>query len=272
MAHAVWKGAISFGLVNIQVNLHTAVRDSRVHFRLLHAKDKSPVRFERVCQTEDKPVSWDELVKGYEYEKGKFVVLEKEDFETAALEKSQRLDILTFVDEEEIDGRYFETPYYVTPSKGGERAYALLREAVRESGKIGIAKIILREVQHLAALTVVGEALVLTMMRFSEELADSGEFHFPGTADVRPEELKMAKMLIDNLTGKWAPDQYRDEYRANLMRIIDAKLKGRKPKLEPGREPERQAEVVDLMSRLRASLEAPKQTGRKKHKAHRRVA
>lgn len=272
MAHAVWRGAISFGLVNIPVNLHTAVRDSRVHFRMLHAKDKSPVRFDRVCQAEDRTVAWDEIVKGFEYEKGKFVILSKEDFETAALEKSQSLDILNFVDEEEIDDRYFETPYYLTPAKGGERAYALLREAIRVSGKIGIAKIILREIQHLAALTVVGDALVLTMMRFSDELADLGEFRFPKAEDVRPEELKMAKLLIDNLSGTWSPDQYTDEYRANLMRVIEAKLKGRKPKLEAGREPARQAEVVDLMSRLRASLEDSKQTSRKKQKASRRVA
>ena len=156
MARALWKGAISFGLVNIPIELHTAVRDNRPRFRMLHAADKSPIKFQRVCAREGKPVAWEDLVKGYEYEKGRFVVLTKEDFQTAALEKSRTVDILDFVNADEIDDRFFETPYYVLPAKGGERAYALLREAIRESGRIGIAKIILRETQHLAALEVIG--------------------------------------------------------------------------------------------------------------------
>lgn len=272
MAHAVWKGAISFGLVNIPVSMHTAVRDSRVHFRMLHAKDKSPIRFDRVCQEEDKTVPWDELVKGYEYEKGKFVVVTKEDLEAAALEKSDSLDILTFVEKDQIDDRFFETPYFLTPGKGGERAYAVLREAIRASGKVGIAKVILRDIQHLAALTVVGEGLVLMMMRFSDELADVSEFRFPTSEAVRPEEIKMAKMLVDSLTGKWNPDEYRDEYRENIMRVIQAKLKGRKIKLEPERAVAPQAEVVDLMTRLKQSLEDTKRAPRRKHKLPRRVA
>jgi DNA end-binding protein Ku len=266
MAHAVWKGAISFGLVNIPVSMHTAVRDSRVHFRMLHAKDRSPIRFERVCQEEDKTVPWDELVKGYEYEKGKFVVVTKEDLEAAALEKSDSLDILTFVEKDKIDDRYFETPYFLTPGKGGERAYAVLREAIRESGKVGIAKIILRDIQHLAALTVVGEGLVLMMMRFSDELADVSDFQFPRSEAVRPEEVKMAKMLVDSLSGQWDPEAYRDEYRENVMRVIQAKLKGKKIKLEPERAAAPQADVVDLMSRLKQSLEDTKRVPRKKHK------
>ena len=141
MARALWKGAISFGLVNIPIELHTAVRDNRPRFRMLHAADKSPIKFERVCAREGKPVAWEDLVKGYEYEKGRFVVLSKEDFRTAALEKSRTVDILDFVNADEIDDRFFETPYYVLPTKGGERAYALLREAIRESGRIGIANV-----------------------------------------------------------------------------------------------------------------------------------
>ncbi|MCA1561275.1 MAG: hypothetical protein LC804_13785 [Acidobacteria bacterium] len=150
MPRAMWKGSLAFGLVNIPVELHTAVRDTRPRFRLLHARDVSPVRYERVCQTEGKPVAWDDLVKGYEYEKGEFVVLTKDDFRTAALEKSKTIDILDFVDPDEIDERYFETPYYLTPGKAADRAYALLREAIRASGKVGVAKIILREAQHPA--------------------------------------------------------------------------------------------------------------------------
>jgi len=175
----MWKGSITFGLVNIPVELYSAVRDHRPRFRLLHAKDEAPVRYERICQTEGKAVAWEDLVKGYEYAKGQFVVLTKDDFKTAAVEKTKTIDILDFVDPKEVDERYFETPYYLLPAKGADRAYALLREAIRESEKIGIAKIILREAQHLAAVEAIGGALVLTMMRFSDELADLKEFNFP---------------------------------------------------------------------------------------------
>src|ERR671913_1763669 len=176
MPRSIWKGSIAFGLVSIPVELHTAVRDHRPKFRMLHARDKSPVRYERVCQREGKPVAWEDLVKGFEYEKGQFVVLTKDDFKTAALEKTKTIDILDFVDPEEIDERYFETPYYLLPGKGAERSYALLRDAIRESKKVGIAKIILRESQHLAAVEVIGDALVLTMMRFADELAHLEDF------------------------------------------------------------------------------------------------
>lgn len=263
MARALWKGSIAFGLVNIPVELYSAVRDHRPRFRLLHARDESPVQYARVCQAEGKPVAWEDLVKGYEFEKGQFVVLTKDDFKTAALEKTKTLDILDFVDPGEIDERYFETPYYLQPSKGAERSYALLREAIRESEKVGVAKIILRESQHLAALEVIGEALVLTMMRFSDELADLADFRFPAREGIRPAELKMAIQLVENLSATWEPDKYTDEYVENLMRIIQAKVKGRKPKLI-GRETPRQAEVVDLMERLRASLERKEEGRRKK--------
>src|SRR5436853_7819029 len=172
MARALWKGSIAFGLVNIPVELHTAVRDSRPHFRMLHAEDKSPVSYERVCQREGKPVAWDELVKGYEYEKGRFIVLTKEDLKAVALNKDKSIDILDFVKSEAIDDRYFETPYYLAPDSGGQHAYALLREAMKESGRTGIAKIIIREAQHLAAVEVIDDAIVLTMLRYADELVD----------------------------------------------------------------------------------------------------
>src|SRR4030095_14554888 len=178
MARAIWKGSIAFGLVNIPVEVYSATRDHRPKFRLLHAKDEEPVRYERVCQKDGKPVAWEDLVKGYEYAKHQFVVLSKDDFKTAALEKTKTVDILDFVDPADVDERYFETPYYLQPGKGADRAYALLRRAIRGSGKVGIAKIILRDAQHLAALEAIGEALVLTMMRFADELADMSEFRF----------------------------------------------------------------------------------------------
>ena len=261
MARSMWKGSIAFGLVNIPVELYSAVRDHRPKFRLLHAKDEEPVRYERVCQKEGKPVAWEDLVKGYEYAKGQFVVLTKDDFKTAALEKTKTVDILDFVDPKEVDERYFETPYYLQAGKGAERAYALLREAIRDSGKIGIAKIILRDAQHLAAVEAIGDALVLTMMRFADELADLGDFTFPRKADIRPAELKMASQLIENLVSKWDPEKYTDEYKENLMRVINAKMKGKKPKLVDEDRTPKQAEVVDLMARLRASLEGNKGGG-----------
>src|SRR5437899_5313462 len=185
MPRALWKGSITFGLFNIPSERHTAVRDHRPHFRMLHAKDKSPVRFERVCIREGHPVAWEDLVKGYEYEKGHFVVLTKEDFQAAAVEKTRTVDILDFVKAEEIDDRFFETPYYLVPAKTGERAYALLREAIRESGRIGIAKFILRDAQHLAAVEVIQNAIVLTVMRFADELVDTAQFQFPGETEIR---------------------------------------------------------------------------------------
>src|SRR5881394_2235089 len=164
MPRSLWKGSISFGLVNIPIELHTAVRDHRPKFRMLHAKDKSPVKYERVCIRDGSPVAWEDLVKGYEYSKGHFVILTRDDFKAAAVEKTRTIDIVDFVASDAIDDRFFETPYYLTPSKGGERAYALLREAIRESDRIGIAKFILRDAQHLAAVEVIDEALVLSVM------------------------------------------------------------------------------------------------------------
>ena len=263
MARALWKGSLAFGLVNIPVELHTAVRDSRPRFRMLHAKDKSPVKFERVCAREGKPVAWEDLVKGYEYEKGRFVVLSKEDFKQAALEKNRTVDIRNFVKGEEIDDRFFETSYYLTPQNGGERSYALLREAIRETGLVGIATIVLREAQHLAALEVKGDAMVLTMMRYAEELVDTGEYSFPAAGTIRKPELQMARTLVEQLADKWDPSQYTDEYRANLMKIIKAKMKGKTVELHETEEP-RSAEVVDLMERLRQSLEG---TGARTRKA-----
>ena len=252
---AIWKGNITFGLVNIPVELRSAVRSDNISFRLLHGEDLSPVKYERVCQEDGETVPWDEIVKGYEYEKGKFVVMTDEDFEAATLEQSRTIDILDFVNEEEIDPRFFETPYFLVAGKGGDKAYALLREAMRETGSIGVGKIIIRQKQHLASVKVVGDALVLELMRFAHELVNPEEFSFPAASAVRPQELEMAQQLIGNLEAPFDPTKYTDEYRENLLRIIKAKMKGKAPKLEgPQRGPE-DAGVLDLMSRLRESLD-----------------
>jgi DNA end-binding protein Ku len=168
----IWKGAITFGLVNIPVELRPAVRSDRLSFRMLHGEDMAPVKYERVCSADGEPVPWNEVVKGYEYAKGKFVVMTPEDFEQAKLEKSKTIDIMDFARDEEIDPRFFDTPYYLLPTKGGEKAYALLREAIRRCGTVGVGKIIVREKQHLAGIKVVGDALVLETMRFADELID----------------------------------------------------------------------------------------------------
>jgi DNA end-binding protein Ku len=270
MARALWKGSISFGLVNIPIELHTAVRNHRPRFRMLHAKDKSPVRFERVCIRDGHPVAWEELVKGFEYEKGHFVVLTKDDFRAAALDKTRTVDIIDFVKPEQIDDRFFETPYYLVPVKGGEHAYALLREALRASDRVGIAKFILRDAQHLAAVEAIDDALVLSVMRFADELVDVAPLNFPKAKEPRKAELDMAKALINTLAADWDPAKYTDEYRENLMRVIQAKLKGKRVKLEAADEP-RQAEVVDLMERLRQSLaghRGAKKSGTRKRGRH----
>jgi DNA end-binding protein Ku len=252
---AIWKGSLTFGLVNIPVQLESAVRSGdRISFRLLHSADLSPVKYERVCAADGETVPWDDIVKGYEYTKGKFVVLTDEDFKAAALESSKTIDILDFVKAGEIDPRYFETPYYLLPAKGGEKAYALLREAIRESGMVGIGKITMRaSSQHLAGIKVVGDALVLEIMRFADELVDAGEFSFPKAEAVRPQEVKMAEQLVANLADSFDPSKYTDDYRANLMRIIKAKMKGKKVKFEEPATPD-DTNVLDLMSRLQESL------------------
>jgi DNA end-binding protein Ku len=266
---AIWKGSLTFGLVNIPVELRTAIRADHISFRLLHEDDLSPVKYERICQAEGEPVPWSEIVKGYEYEKGKFVVMTEEDFKAAAIEGSKTIDILDFVKEDEIDPRYFETPYYLVPAKGADKAYALLREAIRSSGAVGVGKIIIRQTQHLAGVKVVGDALVLEIMRFSNELVDEKEYTFPPRDEVRPQELKMAEQLIENLAQPFDPSSYTDDYRANLMKIIRAKMRGKPIKLQEPEAEEVDSGVLDLMSRLRASLEqgTAKKTARTKRAA-----
>lgn len=260
MARSLWKGWLSFGLVNIPVEVHTAVRDHRPHFRMLHARDLSPVKFERVCVKDGKPVAWADLVKGYEYTRGHFVVLTKDDFKAAALEKIRRIDIMDFVEADDIDDRYFETPYYLVPSKGGEQAYALLRETLRETGRIGIAKFMLRDTQHLAAIEPIENAIVLSLMRFADELAEVETLSIPNRAPFRKAELDMAKTLVNALAAEWNPSKYTDEYVDNLMKIIQAKRKGKTVALDaPAEKPH--TNVVNLMDRLRESLAAAKQGG-----------
>ncbi|HJU75456.1 MAG TPA: Ku protein [Gemmatimonadaceae bacterium] len=251
---AIWKGSIAFGLVNVPVELRSAVRSDHISFRLLHKKDKTPVKYERVRQDDGKEVKWDEIVKGYEREKGDFVVLTQEDFKAAAVKRSESLDLTDFVDADEIDPRFFETPYFLIPAKGGTKAYAVLREAMRKANVVGIGTIILRQKQHLAGMHVVGDAIVLDLMRFANEIVPASEYSFPPGTEARDKEIEMALKLIESLHGPFEPEKYVDTYRANLLRIIEAKGRGKKPQLEPMTAEIGDGKVLDLMAKLEASL------------------
>jgi DNA end-binding protein Ku len=222
---------------------------------MLHASDKSPVKYERVCLKDGKPVAWEDLVKGYEYEKGRFIVLTREDLKAAAANRDKTIHILDFVQADTIDDRYFETPYYLLPDKSGQHAYALLRETLKETGRVGIAKVVIRDAQHLASVEVIDDALVLTMLRYADELVDDSGLRFPSSEKVRKQELDMARMLVDHLASDWNPEKYTDDYRENLLKVINARIKGQRPKLPPA-EDAPQGEVIDLMERLRRSLES----------------
>lgn len=272
MAATIWSGAITFGLVNIPVTLHSAVRDTGLSFRMLHEKDKSPVGYERLCKKEKKAVPWDEIVKGYEYEKDRYVILDEDDFEkaAAAMKSSKVFDILDFVEKEEIDPRFFEKPYFLVPRAGSEKIYALLREAIRETGRVGIGHITMRKKQYLGAIHVIGDALVMEMMRFADEVLAQDEYRFPPAKDLRPQELKMAQQLVESLAAPFEPEKYKDEYKDSLMRIIKAKMKGKKLAFEETAEPEATG-VVDLMERLKQSLDAAKKPAPARKKAARKT-
>lgn len=256
MAATIWKGAITFGLVHIPVTLHSAVRDDPgIKLRQLHEKDLSPIKYRRVCEREGKEVPWEAIVKGYEYEKGRFVVLTDDDLEKAEQATSRAFEIAAFVQEDSVDPRYFEKPYYLVPMAGGEKAYALLRETLQRTGSIGVGSFVLRKKTHLAGLKVVGDALVLELMRYERELVDAREFHFPEAKDVRPQELKMAEQLVENLTEEFDATKQRDVYTETLMRIIQGKLKGKEVRV-PTAEPVETTGVIDILERLQESLSA----------------
>lgn len=261
----IWKGSIAFGLVNIPVELRTGVRDHRLSFRMLHGKDNTPIKFKRVREDSGKEVAWDEIVKGYEVEKDEFIVLEQKDFKDAAVEQTHTIDILDFVDEHTIDPRFHEKAYIVVPSKGADKAYALLRDAMAKTKSVGIGKIIVHQRQHIAEVRADGDALVLMMLRFNDELVPLSEYSFPGTPAGMTRELKMAEELVNSLRGEFDPSKYTDEYDENLRRIIKSKGKGKALKLVGPARGDREPKVLDLMERLQESLkETKKEGGRKK--------
>src|SRR6201993_4498069 len=219
MARAIWKGSISFGLVNIPIALYQATRREELRFHLLRKSDLSPVNYKRVAEKDGKEVSWDQIVKGYEYEKGKYVVLKEEDFQRVDLEATQTVDIQDFVDQEEIDPMFFYKPYYLEPQKGGDKAYVLLRDTLEKTGKVGIAKVVIKTPQYLAGVKPEDGALVLELMHFADELADPEKLHVPKKLEVGKREMNMAKSLIDTMSAKWNPEKYNDDYRAALREV-----------------------------------------------------
>jgi len=262
MARAIWKGSISFGLVNIPIALYPATRREEFKFRLLRKSDLSPVSYKRVAEKDGREVPWDQIVKGYEYEKGKYVVLKDEDFERVDLEATQTVDIQDFVDQEEIDPIFFYKPYYLEPQKGGDKAYALLRDALKDSNKVGIAKVVIKTRQYLAGVKPEDGVLVLELMHFADELADPGKLHVPKKTEVGKREMNMAKSLIDSMSSKWNPEKYKDDYREALMEVIEEKVEtGGKEIEEKPKKARKPTKVIDLVSVLQKSLE---QTGGKK--------
>ena len=267
-SRAIWSGSIDFGLVNIAVKLHSAqAQDQKIDFDLLDKRDFNRVRYRRINEKTGEEVTWDQIVRGYQYEKGEYVALSDEDFERANVAASQSIDITDFVDAAEISPLYYDTPYYVEPMKNGRRAYSLLRDVMQKTGKVGIAKIVLRTRQHLAALIPQGALLVLQTLRYPRELRDASNLDLPqangkGRA-VSNQEVKMAEQLLEAMFGKWQPDKYRDDYHEDLLKLIEKKIKaGRTKVIDAPRgspRPKRRDNVVDIMNLLRQSVKKAQQ-------------
>jgi DNA end-binding protein Ku len=260
---AIWKGSISFGLVNIPVGLYPATRKEDVSFRQLRAEDLSPIRYKRVAEEDGEEVPWEKIVKGYEYEKGNFVLVTDQDFEKAMPEASQSIDITEFVDLAEIDPMFFDKPYYLEPQKGGKKAYALLRETLKETGKVGIAKVVIKTRQHLAAVKPKDDALVLELMHFPDEVLEPAGLDLPHQEKLAKKEMDMARSLVETMAGKWSPSEYRDEYRDRLLKLIEEKAaRGGKEVPGPRTKAKPATNVVDLVAVLQKSLaETKKKSG-----------
>jgi DNA end-binding protein Ku len=230
MAHALWSGSINFGLVTIPVKLFTAVRSGKsdIAFNFLHKKDKGRIKNERVCSIDGRKVGWDEIVRGYEYEKGEYVILTEEDIKKASAEATQSVDIVQFVDAKEINPMLYDTPYYLEPDKKGRHAYALLREALKKSGKVGVAQVVIRTREHLAALRPLGDALVLETLHYADEIVPYDQFELPPAKEKTPAtEMKAAMMLIDTMSEKFDPASFHDTFKEKVMTMIEARAKGK---------------------------------------------
>jgi DNA end-binding protein Ku len=267
---AIWKGSISFGLINIPIALYPATQREELKFRLLRASDLSPVNYKRVAAADGKEVPWEQIVKGYEYEKDKFIVLKEEDFKRVDVEATQTVEIMDFVLLREINPILFNKPYYMEPQKGGQRAYVLLRDALAASNKVGIAKVVIKTREHLAAVKANDSGLMLELLHFADELIDAKELHLPAETKVRKGEMEMAKELIEKMTIKWESARYHDEYKAAVMKLIEAKVEKGEAGLPRAKKPRRATNVIDLTEILRKSLGAKskKSTVRKSKRKH----
>jgi len=251
---SIWSGSLTFGLVNIPVRLYSATGGEQLEFDMLHKKDFSPIRYAKICKKEGKEVPYDEIVKGYEYEKGDYIVLTDADFKKVNIKKTKSINVMDFVREEDVDPMYFEKPYYLEPDKGAERAYALLREALTKTKKVGVAKFVIRNREHLGLVKPgLKGVLVLDQMRFADELHEVNELKIPDNESVSKKELDMAIKFIDELTSQFKPSDYKDTYKEELEGVIDDKAKGKTVHVE-GEEPT-PTKVNDLMETLRESLE-----------------
>jgi DNA end-binding protein Ku len=255
MPRAMWKGAISFGLVTIPVAVYPATEEKTLRFNQLHDEDGGRIRYKRVCEKDGEEVTFEHIVKGYEVEKDRYVVLTDQDLNAIPVESSRAIDIHRFVDLDEIDPVMFKKSYYLVPEETGAKAYALLREAMADDGRVGIAKVSFRDKEHLAALRFKDEAFVLETMYWPDEIREADFGGVDVSAKVRGQELEMAKQLIESLSGEWNPEEYSDEYREALLQIVEAKLNGQEIEVVA---PEPTAKVVDLMEALKASVAAAK--------------
>ena len=251
---AIWKGSISFGLITIPISLFPATRREELKFHMLRKSDLSPINYKRVAEADGKEVPWDQIVKGYEYEKGKFVVVSDEDFEKADVEATQTVDIVNFVELDEINPLFFYKPYYMQVEKGGEKAYSLLRDALTNSKKIGIARVVIKVREHLAAVKPQQSALMLELMHFAEELVDVSEFKAPTARAASKPEMNMAAQLIESMTDKWQPETYHDDYHEKLLKLIEEKVRRGSDKVPAPRKAKKPSNVIDLVSVLQQSI------------------
>src|ERR1700693_3447153 len=248
----IWKGSISFGLLYIPVAVYPATREEKLSFRQLRSTDLSPIKYKKVAEADAKEVAADQIVKGFEYERGRYVVLKDEDFEKVRIESSHSIDIPAFVEVEQIDPKFFYKPYFLEAQKGGEKAYAVLHKALSGTGKIGIAKVVIANREYLAAVKPDGLFLVLELMHFASEVLTPEELNRPKT-DLNDKELKMANTLIESMSSDWKPEKYRDEYRDAVMEIIETKAKNKELPPAPAPTP-RTTNVVDLVKVLQESI------------------
>jgi DNA end-binding protein Ku len=264
MARALWKGAITFGLVHIPVELYPAEERKEFKFSMLDKRDFSPVGYKRYSKKSGKEVDWNNVVKGYEYEKDQYVVLSDEDFRRANVKASQTIDIEAFVPAGEIPPQYFDTPYYLVPTERGQKVYALLRETLRSTGRVAVAQVVIRTAQHLAVVVPVGKILMLNTLRYADELRPTKDFALPEEglkgAHVTSKEVDLAKRLIDDMTEHWKASEFKDSYHQDLMRRIEEKIKKGETKeiTEPDAEETkapRSAQVIDLAALLKQSLD-----------------